>query len=153
MFSKKRRVGQISVEYAMIIGLISFALAIAVSVAFFYSNSARAQIRMNQVDKIGNKIIENADSVYYLGYPSKVTIDLTMPEGVLNINLENSSIPNYIEFEYKGQGSSTYAIYYTNAKIWETNQPLNDVRFKSPGIKHLKVIANESGFVQFETTY
>jgi uncharacterized protein (UPF0333 family) len=157
MLEKKRyKKGQVSVEYAMLIGFIGLALALAITVAFFYSSSARQQIRMNQIDKIGNKIIENAESVYYLGYPSMVTIDLTMPDAVETINIVNGST-NYLEFIYRGSGGDAYAVYYTNAKLLNTTngvyQPLNVDRFKSSGLKHLKISATAEGAIEFDTGF
>jgi hypothetical protein len=140
---KENRKSQISVEYAMIIGLIITALAIAVGVAFYYSGTARHQIGANQIDKIGRKIIDTSDSIYYLGYPSKATIDLTMPEDIINITVYHTDAVggDYILFRYKGSGGDSYAIYNTKAELDDSDQSnrLNNPRFITAGLKHLVI--------------
>ena len=161
MFIKRGRKSraQISVEYAMIIGLILFALAIAVGVAFFYSSSARSQIGMNQVDKVGKKIADTADSIYFLGAPSKATIDLTIPAGVQEIVIVNSTSPNYIKFVFKGASGLSYSSYYTKARLYNktqdggVDQPLNQTRFLSAGAKNLVVNLTNPSQGNFITFY
>ncbi len=132
---------QVSIEYTLIIGLILFALTLAVGVAFFYSTTAKHQITMNQIEKVGKKISETADSVYYLGNPSQVTLDLTMPESINEIIMAHTIGPggDYILFKYKGPGGEAYSIFNTKAEIDNTTQSLNNSRFMAPGLKHLIV--------------
>lgn len=146
---------QISVEYVLVIGFIIVALTIAVSLAFFYSSSAKYQIRLNQIDKVGKKIAETADSVYYLGYPSKATIDLIMPEQVEEILIlnDNNSGRHYIRFKFKGISGESYATYYVKAKLISDSQPLNQERFKSAGLKHLEISTTESNYVVFNQIF
>lgn len=149
MFVKNKRANkkaQVSVEYALVIGLIIFALTLAVGIAFFYSTTAKHQITINQIDKIGKKIAETADSIYYLGSPSKATIDINMPEGVKAIEIIDSSMPtdnigDFIKFTYTGSTGTSYAMYYTKAGLYMIDQQngLNHPRFISPGFKHLVV--------------
>ena len=145
---KKKRIGQISVEYTLIIGFIIIALTIAVSVAFTYASSAQLQIKMNQIDKIGKKIVETADSIYYLGQRSKSTIDLNMPDNIKEIRIERGSVPNYIQFISKGSGSDVFSTYYTRGLIYNNGQPLNNSVFKSAGLKRL-VINMTDNYVMF----
>ncbi len=131
--------GQVSVEYTLIIGLIVIALTIAVAIAFAYATSAQYQIKLNQIDKIGKKIAETADSIYYLGQPSKSTIDLNMPEGVREILIIRDKTPNYIQFRCKGPTGEFYSAYYVRGLLYNNGQPLNNSRFISPGLKQLVV--------------
>lgn len=143
---------QVSIEYTLIIGLVILTLTISVAVALYYSASAKGQIRMNQLDKIGKKIVDTSDSIYYLGPPSKATIELTMPDRVASIiivrNLDpTSEARDYIRFDYYGSSQDTVAIYYIRGRFnGTTEQPLNDSRFKTEGLKKLKIEAvNENG--------
>ncbi len=135
----KNRVGQVSVEYTLIIGFIVVALTISVGVAFTYASSAQYQIKLNQIDKIGKKIAETADSIYYLGQPSKSTIDLNMPDGVREIIIDREKSPNYIKFRSKGPNGDAFAVYYVRGLIYNNGQPLNDTRFTRAGLKRLVV--------------
>ncbi len=146
-FSSIMKKAQASLEYTLIIGMIIFTLTIAVAVAFYYSSQAKGQIRMNQVDKIGKKITDTSDSIYYLGPPSKATIELNMPDQVKSINLSRSDTgSHYIQFTYAGSIGDTIAIYYFKAKISgeDTDQPLNLDKFKSPGLKRLTIEATNN---------
>ena len=136
---KKNNFGQVSVEYTLIICLIVIALTIAVAIAFTYANSAQYQIKLNQVDKIGKKIAETADSIYYLGQPSKSTIDLNVPDGVREILIVRDKTPNYIRFRCKGPTGEVYSVYYVRGLLYDNGQPLNNTRFTSPGLKQLVV--------------
>jgi uncharacterized protein (UPF0333 family) len=87
---KKR--SQISVEY---IALISFVILIVMAIyltSYSYANSTKDTVLINQVDKIANTLIDNAESVYNLGYPSKTTIKVYIPEKIKSINISSNQI-------------------------------------------------------------
>ena len=151
-----RKKAQVSIEYTMVIGLVILTLTISVAVAYYYSSTARGQIRMNQLDKIGKKIADTSDSIYYLGPPSKATIELTMPDQVKSIELFRPDTGNnYIQFVYHGAGGDAISIYYIKGKFAGSDQPLNDSRFRSPGLKRLTISAVEEGGtkVSLSTSY
>lgn len=144
-----RKKAQVSVEYILIIGLILLTLTIAVVIAFYYSSTAQHQIRMNQIDKIGKKIADTSDSIYYLGAPSKATIELNMPEKVKDITIFRTTAPSkdFIQFTYYGTNQDTIAIYYIQGRFnGTTEQYLDTPKFTNMGLKQLQIIAvNEGG--------
>jgi uncharacterized protein (UPF0333 family) len=78
---------QVSMEYLIIIG---FVLLITTPlIVIFYQHTAitNDQIITSQADKIAKKIVDNAESVYYLGEPSKTRIKTYMPNNVEEIIL------------------------------------------------------------------
>jgi hypothetical protein len=145
---KKKSRGQVSVEYVLIMGFVILALTLAVGVAFTYASTAQVQIKFNQIDKIGKKMIETADSIYYLGEPSKSTIDLNMPDNIREIVIDRSRVPNSIQFIAKRSGPDAYFTYYTRGLIYDNGQPLNVSTFKSSGLKRL-VINMTNNYVMF----
>mgnify|MGYP001605906127 CR=1 FL=1 len=49
-------------------------------------------MRSEQLRVVGQKIIDNAENVYYLGEPSKVLIKVFLPSGIKSININSKSI-------------------------------------------------------------
>jgi uncharacterized protein (UPF0333 family) len=151
---------QVSLEYTLVIGMIILTLTIAVAVAFYYASSAKGQIRMNQVDKIGKKVSETSDSIYYLGVPSKATIELIMPDQVKNALLVRAQDPtsttrDYIEFIYYGSGGDATAIYYIKGRFDSTSE-INQSGFLAAGLKRLTITAvneNNQARVNLSTGY
>jgi hypothetical protein len=96
---------------------------------------------MNQIDKIGKRITETADSIYYLGYPSQATLDISMPDTINEILIFNETQPNYIRFRFNGANGVGYAIYYTRAPLLGGGnvQSLNVTNFLTAGVKRLIV--------------
>ncbi|MCX6742304.1 MAG: hypothetical protein NTX24_03995 [Candidatus Pacearchaeota archaeon] len=149
-----RKKAQVSIEYTLVIGLIIVALTIVVAVALSYSTSAKHQIIMNQIDKVGKKIVETTDTVYYLGPPSKATIDLTMPSNIQSILINRAA--KSITFKFTGSTGDAYSIYYFKANINGVDaldQPLDKDTFKSAGLKHLIITAGENSNVTLVSAF
>jgi len=88
----KEKNAQVSVEYVMIIG---FALLITIPLILIFYEYTRAtsdQVISSQVDQIARKITDNAESVYYLGEPSKTRIKVYMPENVEEAIISNKEV-------------------------------------------------------------
>ncbi|GEM_PF-1075948 len=109
MQKKRRNRAQAATEYAMVA---AFALLIIIpSTYFFYSYSHSAQQRINeaQLTKLGRDIMNNAESIYYLGYPSQITLEEQMPADIRHISVYrdwNKKV-NELNFQYySGNGYS-----------------------------------------------
>ncbi|UCD21074.1 MAG: hypothetical protein JSW08_00815 [archaeon] len=113
---RKKR-GQVSVEFALLIGFITFLLIAIIGIAYYYSGTAKTQIKVNTVDKAGKKIAEAADSIYFLGPPSKATIQVTIPESVYSVEfLDTSPFGIHFKVTIKGTARSDM-IYDTQGRI------------------------------------
>lgn len=101
--SKRGRLAQAATEYLIIVG---FTLAIlSVLLALYYSTPVQQNYNLcdSQVRIIGNKISSAVDEVYYLGEPSRKSLDIYMPQGVEDIRfISDKAIVFYI-----GSGSDT----------------------------------------------
>ena len=86
------RKAQVAIEYMIILGFI-LALMIPL-VLLFYSQKADAalQIRSQQLRVVGEKIVDQAESVYYLGEPSKVRFKINLPQQVTNVTITNKAL-------------------------------------------------------------
>lgn len=83
---------QVAMEYILIIG---FALLIAIPLFLlfnFYTVEARNEVTINQADSIARKIVDSAETVYYLGEPSKITIKVYMPTNIENLTINDGNV-------------------------------------------------------------
>jgi len=88
----KRKRAQVSIEYLIVIGFVTFVVIGILGIAFFYSNSMSDRIRMTQINSFATKIISSSESVYYAGEPSKATVEAYLPENVEQINISENSL-------------------------------------------------------------
>jgi len=76
---------QASAEYILVSSLILLIILPTIYIFYSYSNKSSEEIRQSQVNKVGTDIVDAAEQVYYLGEPSKTTLDAIMPDGVEKI--------------------------------------------------------------------
>jgi len=89
--SKSKR-SQISFEYLIIMGFITFVIIGVLGIALFYSGGIKDRIKITQMTDCANKIISTAESVFYSGYPSKATMSCYLPEGIQNVTVYDDAI-------------------------------------------------------------
>ena len=78
---------QASMEYLLVVGLVILVILPSIYIFYSYSHRSNQEIAQSQVNRFGTQIIDAAEEVYYLGGPSKTTLDLTMPEGVKRMEI------------------------------------------------------------------
>lgn len=84
--------GQISTEYLIVVGFVTFLIISVVGLAFFYSGSITDRIKLDQIQNFANKIISSAEQVFYAGEPSRVVINAYLPSGVEQIEIVNNDL-------------------------------------------------------------
>jgi uncharacterized protein (UPF0333 family) len=85
MGKKGAKKGQISVEYLIVVGFITFFVITILGVAFFYASQVQDSMRMDQVEHFARKVISSAEAVHYAGEPSKSTMSAYLPSGVTGV--------------------------------------------------------------------
>lgn len=90
MYKKKK--GQASIEYLIIVGFVVFVLIVTLGIAFFYSGSIKDRIRFMDLSGCASKIISSSESVFYAGNPSKTTISCYLPDNIKEINITENSL-------------------------------------------------------------
>ncbi|MFH1425574.1 MAG: hypothetical protein ABIG28_02475 [archaeon] len=90
MLNKKR--GQISTEYLIIVGFITFAVLVTLGIAYFYTNSIKDGIKMNQIENFANELISTSESIFFAGEPSQLEITGYIPEGVNDIAIVSKEV-------------------------------------------------------------
>ena len=83
---------QIGMEYLMIMGFLTFILISTLGIAMYHNNTIRDMISSRQVESMASKIVSAAESVFYAGEPSKVTIVSYIPDGISEINITDNTI-------------------------------------------------------------
>ena len=74
--------GQVSVEFISIFGFV-FLMTIPLLIVFFdTSNSVQDNLAQNHIHNFEVKIVDKAQTIYYLGSPSQTTIQVYFPEHI-----------------------------------------------------------------------
>ena len=83
---------QVSVGYVIIVGFILFITIPLILIFYEHTSSTNDQVITSQVDMIAKKVVDSAESVYYLGEPSKTRIKVYMPTNVEDVIIDNYEI-------------------------------------------------------------
>ncbi len=128
----KVKKSQISIEYLIIIGFVTFILISILGVAFYYSGGIKDKIRVVQLNNFANKIISTSESVYYYGRPSKATISVYLPENVREITISENNL-----FITSQTSSGLEKTSFTSKVPIEGTLSINS------GIKKIEIVAEE----------
>ena len=133
--------GQSSVEFITIFGFIFLMMIPLIIVFFDQSHSVQDNIAQNHIRNIARKIADEAESMYYLGEPSKTTIKTEFPERIQEIVIENRTIL----FRYMNSKNTIQDVLVLSMVNLTGNLSV------SPGIHYIHVIA-DGGFVKINET-
>ncbi len=122
--------GQISTEYLIIVGFVIFLVVSVLGLALYYSSSISDRIRFDQVNNFANKIVSSAETVFYSGEPSRVTINAYLPAGVSGISVLSNGIVINVS-----TASGLNTVYF------ESKVPLTGSLNKNEGVKKILISA------------
>jgi len=123
---------QVSIEYIIIVGFVTFVLLSTLAMAFLYSGTIKDQIKITQLTNFANKVTSSAEAVFYSGKPSKATITTYFPEGVLSASIVENSLLFSIQ-------TSTGV----NIISFSSNVPIFGTLSTSSGIKKIQITAQD----------
>lgn len=83
---------QISVEYLLIIGFVAVITIPLIILYYNYTADSSDEIIVSQVDQIARKIVDTAESVYFLGEPSQNSIRVYIPNHIAGASLDNKEV-------------------------------------------------------------
>lgn len=126
---------QISLEYVAIVGFTVVLLIFIFIISLSYSRETQDSIALSQVDRIAKNIVDNAESVYYMGSPSRITIKSNIPNRVETISISAKEIT----FTVRTQNGRT-DIHYASAVNLSGSISLSE------GLKYIVLEAKE-GYV------
>ena len=126
------RRAQVSIEYLLMVGFITFIILGILGIAFFYSASIKDRIKIIQMNNFANKIISTSESIFYAGEPSKTTISAYLPEGVESIQINSAEDLIIISLQ-SNSGTSTTA--------FSSNVDISGSLAISSGLKRIEIKA------------
>jgi uncharacterized protein (UPF0333 family) len=88
---KKNR-GQISLEYLILVGFVTFIIISTLAIAYLYSGSINDRIKVSQINNFAKKIVSTSERVFYQGEPSKATISVYLPDGVQDVSFFQNNL-------------------------------------------------------------
>ena len=83
---------QVSVEYMLVMGFAALMTVPLLLIYYTYSSSTNDSVAASQALQISRKIVDSAESVYYLGKPSQTTLKLNFPDKIQSVNLTNREV-------------------------------------------------------------
>jgi len=83
---------QVSVEYLIILGFVALMTAPLLIIYYKYTTESRDEIVTSQITQIATKIVDAAESVYFLGEPSQTTIRVSIPNQISGASLDNREV-------------------------------------------------------------
>jgi uncharacterized protein (UPF0333 family) len=87
-----RKDAQISLEYMVLIGFITLTTIPLILIYYTFTQESGDEISAAQVNQIGKRIVEAAESVYYLGEPSQTTLRVNIPGQIKSAGLSDYEV-------------------------------------------------------------
>lgn len=84
-----KKEAQISVEYMVIIGFVTIITIPLIIIYYTFTQESNDEITSSQISQISKKIVDAAESVYYIGEPSQTTLRINIPDNVILVNLSS----------------------------------------------------------------
>ncbi|MEM3373866.1 MAG: hypothetical protein QXE31_01465 [Candidatus Woesearchaeota archaeon] len=110
--TKKSNKSQVSIEFLTIFGFVFLMIVPLIIIYFDQLNFLKDSISENQIRNIAIKIVDKAESVYYMGEPSQTKMLVYFPENIDSVNITN----NAIMFNYRTQSNLLHTIFF-NSKV------------------------------------
>ena len=88
----RKKEGQISVEYMMLIGFVTVITIPLIIIYHTFTQESNEEISSSQINQIAKSVVDAAESVYYLGEPSQTTIKINMPGNIILANLSGNEV-------------------------------------------------------------
>jgi hypothetical protein len=120
---------QVSIELVLTMGFALLIVSVLIILLYEHTASTYIAVNNNQAGLIARKITDTADSVYFLGYPTSVTLKVFMPENIASVNITGRTI---IFNEESGQEIVSVAKVNLTGSLT-----------KSSGLKFIKISALE----------
>ncbi len=108
-----RKNAQVSMEYMIIVGFVAAITIPLILIFTTHSTEMNEAIIANQIDHIAAKIVDSAESVYYLGEYSKLTFRVYIPKKINAMSIGNNEVVFYV----KKLGGVDHVVKYSNVPI------------------------------------
>ena len=119
-------------EYLVIVGFVMVLVIPMIIIFYTYSDRTEDEIISNQVQKIGLKLGDSAEAMYYLGEPSRTRVRAYFPKNIRNITIGN----NEITFIVNTKSGLDHVVIYTTVPIQgdlEIHSGYHNINIRSMG--------------------
>lgn len=132
---------QAAMEYVMIAGLVAMIIIPTTFIFYNYASDSANEIDGAQIDKFGRDVVNTAESVYYLGPPSRIIIEERLPKNIESISIERDSISGNYIFAIAGLAKAgiSNVTFLSKVRI----EGVFDVEDRAPGIKKVRISAEK----------
>ncbi len=79
-------------EYLMIAGFVALVIIPTAFLFYRYASDSAEEIDRAQIEKFGRDVVSTAETVYYLGAPSRIVLDERLPKNVQSISIDRDSV-------------------------------------------------------------
>lgn len=110
---KSKSRAQVAMEYMIIVGFVAVLTLPLVIIFQTHSRETTAEITSAQIYQISKRISDAAETVFYLGEPSRLTIKTYFPGNINSVSIGN----NEIVFDVRTVGSSDEIVVYTPINV------------------------------------
>ena len=120
--------------------IIGFVTIITIPLILIYHNlvqESSIEISSHQINQIAKKVVDEAESVYYLGEPSQTTIKVNIPSNIVSASLTG----NEIVFKIRTKNGDSDVVQSTSVNITgslPTKEGTYDITIKSKA-NHVEV--------------
>lgn len=136
---RKKR-GQISIEYLIVVGFVVFVIIGILGISYFYSSGVRDQIKNSQLESFAKNVISNSESVFYQGEPSQVTVTAYLPDGVQSMYVfREAGNEDLLVFNLTGQNDDSVVGFSSNVPI-----SISGSFSLSEGVKKMTIVAGQN---------
>lgn len=119
-------------EYLVIVGFVAVIVIPMILIFYTYADRAEDEIVSNQILKMGLKVSDAAESVYYLGEPSRTRIRAYFPKNIINVSVGD----NEILFVVHTKDGDDHIVVYTPVPIQgslDTHAGYHNINVRSRG--------------------
>lgn len=82
-----KKEAQVSVEYMLLIGFVTVITIPLVLIYHSFIQESDVEISSSQINQVAKKIVDAAESIYYLGEPSQTILRVNIPDNVVLADL------------------------------------------------------------------
>lgn len=116
--------GQISTEYLLVISFVLFIVLSALGIAFSYSAQIKDSMKFNQIESFSQKVISQAETVFYSGWPARTSVKAYLPEGINQIRV----MDYYLVFNVSTNSGEAVTAYKSNVNLTGSISPNSGLR-------------------------
>lgn len=123
---KKR--GQTGVEYMIIVGFVTFAITVVMATSFLYADKIKDGIKLNRAENFAAQVVNSAESVFFAGEPSKMTVRYYLPEDVREIKVTEINNETYLHLVVGTSSGQVDVIYKSSVPLQVNISPGEGIR-------------------------